>query len=86
MTSKNYRVGRADNSGLKRYTFEDGDELVDRGPELIPGIRPAPGYRGRGYRGGRNDRRDGWHSGYGGHSGHGGQGSHIGHGDSWVRR
>lgn len=31
---------------INRYTFEDGDVLVDRGPEIFPGIRPPPGYRG----------------------------------------
>jgi hypothetical protein len=78
-TSKNYRGGRTNNGELKRYTFENGDELVDRGPELIPGIRPTPGQRGRGgYRGGRNDRRDGWSGHTGGHGGS--------HGDSWARR
>ena len=41
---------------INRYTFEDGDVLVDRGPEIFPGIRPPPGHpgpRGGGYRGGR---------------------------------
>ncbi|RKF75224.1 putative sap domain-containing protein [Golovinomyces cichoracearum] len=28
-----------------RYTFEEGDMLVDRGVELVPGLRPPPGYR-----------------------------------------
>ncbi|KAI6247594.1 hypothetical protein HI914_04173 [Erysiphe necator] len=28
-----------------RYTFEEGDILVDRGVELVPGLRPPPGYR-----------------------------------------
>jgi hypothetical protein len=31
---------------INRYTFEDGDVFVDRGPEIFPGIRPPPGYRG----------------------------------------
>lgn len=31
---------------INRYTFEDGDVLVDRGPEIFSGIRPPPGYRG----------------------------------------
>ena len=48
---------------INRYTFEDGDVLVDRGPEIFPGIRPPPGHpssRGWGYRGGgRGGNRDG---------------------------
>lgn len=28
-----------------RYTFEEGAMLVDRGVELVPGLRPPPGYR-----------------------------------------
>jgi hypothetical protein len=66
-------AGPAVSGEINRYTFEDGDVLVDRGPEIFPGIRPPPGYRGpasrtgspRGgayegrdtYRGGPPDRR-----------------------------
>lgn len=38
---------------INRYTFEDGGILVDRGPEIFPGIRPPPGYRGPARGGGR---------------------------------
>jgi hypothetical protein len=31
---------------INRYTFEDTDVLVDRGPEIFPGIRPPPGHPG----------------------------------------
>jgi hypothetical protein len=64
---------------INRYTFEDHDVLVDRGPEIFPGIRPPPGHpssRGGGYRGGgrggnregrgpprASDRYDGYHGG-----------------------
>ena len=43
--SKDYsqRTGGGD---IHRYTFEDGDVLVDRGPEIFSGIRPPPGHRG----------------------------------------
>lgn len=37
---------------INRYTFEDGEVLVDRGPEIFSGIRPPPGYRGGGRGGG----------------------------------
>jgi hypothetical protein len=38
---------------INRYTFEDSDKLVDRGPEIFPGIRPPPGFRGPARGGGR---------------------------------
>jgi hypothetical protein len=44
---------------INRYTFEDHDVLVDRGPEIFPGIRPPPGHpssRGGG-RGGHREVR-----------------------------
>ncbi|KAH6671790.1 hypothetical protein B0J14DRAFT_594404 [Halenospora varia] len=50
---------------INRYTFEDGDVLVDRGPEIFPGIRPPPGHsgprgpRGLGHRGGGGYSRGG---------------------------
>jgi SAP domain len=50
-TSKHYS-SRAAATDIHRYTFEDGDILVDRGPEIFSGIRPPPGYRGRGGGGG----------------------------------
>ncbi|CAD6498974.1 BgTH12-04628 [Blumeria graminis f. sp. triticale] len=46
-----------------RYTFEEGDILVDRGVELIPGLRPPPGYRAPrpgGDRGGFSGGLGGW--------------------------
>lgn len=51
-------------SEAHRYTFE-GETLVDRGPEIFPGIRPPPGVRRRGLprgllaRGGRAPRPSG---------------------------
>lgn len=38
--------GRRVEGELNRYTFEGVDMLVDRGPEIFPGIRPPPGFRG----------------------------------------
>ena len=66
-TSRNYSP-RTAGTTIHRYTFEDGDNLVDRGPEIFSGIRPPPGYRSRraGVGGvaahrGRRDRYDiGW--------------------------
>ncbi|KAH8667368.1 hypothetical protein BGZ60DRAFT_409111 [Tricladium varicosporioides] len=55
--SQEAAVGRVSGE-INRYTFEDGDVLVDRGPEIFPGIRPPPGHtgprgpRGSGHRGG----------------------------------
>jgi hypothetical protein len=60
-TSKRYTPGIA--GDINRYTFEDGDGLVDRGPEIFPGIRPPGGHRGGprgGYRGVSN--RGSYHS------------------------
>ncbi|KAG4443897.1 hypothetical protein IFR05_000663 [Cadophora sp. M221] len=44
--SKDAAAGRPIQGDIHRYTFEDGDILVDRGPEIFPGIRPPPGFRG----------------------------------------
>lgn len=61
-TSKHYSSSHG-SSEINRYTFEDHDILVDRGPEIFSGIRPPPGYRGRGggggYRGSRGGGRGG---------------------------
>lgn len=51
VTSKNFtpRAGEE----IHRYSFEDSDRFVDRGPEIFAGIRPPPGMRrGGGARGG----------------------------------
>lgn len=45
-TSKRYTRGGPADADIKRYTFEDGNVLVDRGPELFGGIRPPRGFRG----------------------------------------
>lgn len=63
-TSKAYVRGTG--GEINRYTFEDGDILVDRGPEIFPGIRPPGGHRG----GPRGGFRRG--SGRGGYQGRGG--------------
>jgi hypothetical protein len=68
-TSKNYS-GREGAPEINRYTFEDRDTLVDRGPEIFSGIRPPPGYRGRGGGGGGGGRGGG--GGGGGYRGRGG--------------
>jgi len=60
-TSKDYRAG-AGSADIHRYTFEDGDKLVDRGPEIFSGIRPPQGHRGPPRGGGRG----GYRGGYGG--------------------
>ncbi|CZT52108.1 uncharacterized protein RSE6_13360 [Rhynchosporium secalis] len=44
--SKDASAGRPISGDPHRYTFEDGEILVDRGPEIFPGIRPPPGFRG----------------------------------------
>ncbi|KAK0111796.1 hypothetical protein ONS96_001064 [Cadophora gregata f. sp. sojae] len=44
--SKDAIAGRTIQGDIHRYTFEEGDILVDRGPEIFPGIRPPPGFRG----------------------------------------
>ncbi|TVY59591.1 hypothetical protein LSUE1_G010254 [Lachnellula suecica] len=41
-SKKNYPPG----GEINRYTFEDADVLVDRGPEIFTGIRPPPSHRG----------------------------------------
>ncbi|TVY36639.1 Cyclin, partial [Lachnellula occidentalis] len=41
-------AGRPISGEINRYTFEDNDVLVDRGPEIFTGIRPPRGYRGPG--------------------------------------
>ena len=58
--SKDAAVGNRMAGPINRYTFEDGDKLVDRGPEIFPGIRPPPGQRpgGGGGRGGPPRDRD----------------------------
>jgi hypothetical protein len=58
--SKDAAAGKRMAGPINRYTFEDGDKLVDRGPEIFPGIRPPPGQRtGGGGRGGPPRDRDG---------------------------
>lgn len=67
--SKDAVDGRPISGAINRYTFEDGDRLVDRGPEIFSGIRPPPGQRRGGGRGGppRDGRfRDGGYRGRGG--------------------
>ncbi|TVY30284.1 hypothetical protein LHYA1_G001599 [Lachnellula hyalina] len=81
VTSKK-TAGRPIDGEINRYTFEDNDVLVDRGPEIFTGIRPPRGYRGagpasRGSRGGGSYGR----SAYGG--GRGGGGSDRGRYDSY---
>jgi hypothetical protein len=57
--SKDAAAGRRMTGPINRYTFEDGDKLVDRGPEIFPGIRPPSDQRrGGGGRGGPS--RDGY--------------------------
>lgn len=66
-TSKRYTQGMP--GDINRYTFEDGDVLVDRGPEIFPGIRPPGGHRG-GPRGGyRGSSGRGSYQGRGGYGG-----------------
>ncbi|KAH7386560.1 hypothetical protein BKA64DRAFT_681170 [Cadophora sp. MPI-SDFR-AT-0126] len=72
--SKDAIAGRSIQGDIHRYTFEEGDILVDRGPEIFPGIRPPPGFRGpSGFppRGGGGFQSRG---GYGGQSYRGGGG------------
>lgn len=79
--SKDATAGLPLDGPINRYTFEDTDMLVDRGPEIFPGIRPPPGHRvprgGQSFRGessrggdrnGCNDRSSygGGRGGYGG--------------------
>lgn len=89
-TSKNIDLDRPDAALVNRYTFEE-DRLVDRGPEIFPGIRPPPGFRGpafesRGEPRGRVDRgveRGGFgdRGGYRGRSGYGGDRPSYGNSD-----
>ncbi|KAI9807812.1 MAG: hypothetical protein M1825_005117 [Sarcosagium campestre] len=65
--------GRGGAAGeTRRYTFEDGDLLVDRGPEFGYGGGPGGGAGGGGYRGGR-----GGGGGYRGRGGGGGGGGYV---------
>ncbi|PBP28441.1 SAP domain-containing protein [Diplocarpon rosae] len=43
--SKDAASGLPVQGDIHRYTFEE-DMIVDRGPEIFPGIRPPPGFRG----------------------------------------
>ncbi|PBP19952.1 SAP domain-containing protein [Diplocarpon rosae] len=43
--SKDAASGLPVEGDIHRYTFEE-DTIVDRGPEIFPGIRPPPGFRG----------------------------------------
>lgn len=80
-TSRKNDLNGSEAGPVNRYTFEE-DRLVDRGPEIFPGIRPPPGFRGpafesRGEPRGRVDRgidRGGLgdRGGYRGRSGYGG--------------
>jgi hypothetical protein len=61
--SRDATAGRRVGGEINRYTFEDGDKFVDRGPEIFPGIRPPPGHRGPrggGPRGGGGFSRGGY--------------------------
>ncbi|CAL3967852.1 hypothetical protein PZA11_007053 [Diplocarpon coronariae] len=66
---------------IHRYTFEE-DTVVDRGPEIFPGIRPPPGFRGPsgfGPRGGGSagfQSRGGYPTQYRGGPHHGGRGGY----------
>ena len=64
--SKDADFGRPITGDIHRYTFEDGDILVDRGPEIFSGIRPPQ--RGGGGRGGGRGGGGGFRprGGYGG--------------------
>ncbi|KAE9370977.1 hypothetical protein N431DRAFT_427304 [Stipitochalara longipes BDJ] len=67
--SKDAAAGKRVTGPINRYTFEDGEKFVDRGPEIFPGIRPPPDQRrGGGGRGGPPRDRD---SGYRGRGGYG---------------
>jgi hypothetical protein len=65
--SRDAAAGRRVGGEINRYTFEDSDKLVDRGPEIFPGIRPPPGHRGP--RGGGPRGGGGFRGGYGGGEG-----------------
>lgn len=64
--SKDAAAGKRLTGPINRYTFEDGEKLVDRGPEIFPGIRPPPDQRRGGGRGGPPRDRDGGYRGRGG--------------------
>ncbi|PMD46785.1 hypothetical protein L207DRAFT_507667 [Hyaloscypha variabilis F] len=64
--SKDAAAGKRITGAINRYTFEDGEKLVDRGPEIFPGIRPPPDQRRGGGRGGPPRDRDGGYRGRGG--------------------
>ena len=65
--SKDAAAGKRMTGPINRYIFEDGDKLVDRGPEIFPGIRPPPDQRrGGAGRGGPPRDRDGGYRGRGG--------------------
>jgi SAP domain/RNSP1-SAP18 binding (RSB) motif len=77
--SKDAAAGKRMTGPINRYTFEDGDKLVDRGPEIFPGIRPPPDQRrGGGGRGGPPRDRDGGYRGRGG-GGYGDRPPHRGY-------
>lgn len=82
------------NGDLNRYSFDQGDRLIDRGEERFPGIRPPPrGERLGAFRGGRgenrgqfrDDRRGGGYRGGGGGGDRfrGGRGDRGGGGDRY---
>jgi hypothetical protein len=58
-TSKQYNQRAAAAGEINRYTFEDGDLLVDRGKEIFVGIRPPHRERARGGGGGGGFRGGG---------------------------
>lgn len=64
--SKDAADGRRLDGEQHRYSFQDQDVLVNRGPEIFSGIRPPPGHRG--------PRRDagGFRGRYPGRGGYGG--------------
>jgi hypothetical protein len=78
--SKDYDPRDPPGDQINRYTFEN-DELVDRGLEMFPGIRPPRGFRGPVFGDGRPPR--GQYGGRGGHGGGYGGDSYAGRGDSY---
>ncbi|KAK5726667.1 hypothetical protein LTR15_002555 [Elasticomyces elasticus] len=96
-TSRDWDGGRAGDGvgvggALRRYTFEDGDKLVDGGPDRgsfgVPGGFGGDGYRGDGFRG-RGRGRGGFRGGGGGFrggfedGGYGGRGGYGGGGGGY---
>ncbi|KAM3064915.1 hypothetical protein ACMFMG_011258 [Clarireedia jacksonii] len=67
-------LSRHTGSEINRYTFEDGDRFVDRGPEIFSGIRPPPGHRGGRAGGGGGGGGGGYGGRGGGGGGYGGRG------------